>query len=551
LTGLALLQLQVSVDTSWLDYFIIGVYFVFVLGIGAVLRNRMRTSEDYFLAGRSLPSWVTGLAFLGANLGALEILGMGAGAAQYGLMQAHFYWIGAIPAMVFVALFMIPFYYGSRVASVPGFLKLRYNEATRGFNAVTFAIFMILMSGINMYAMAIVLKLLLGWSITASIFLSAAIVLTYVVMGGLSSSIFNEVLQFFLITLGLSPLVIFALVAAGGWSGLQETVNKPEFFHMWADTGSTDNPMAVQWFAIVLGLGFVVSFGYWCTDFLVIQRALAAEDQAASQRTPLIATFPKILYGILAIFPGLIVLSIIPDLGQNPGVENSYNMAVPYVMAYYFPTGMLGLGLTALIAAFMSGMSGNVTAFNTVWTYDIYRSYIRPDEPDGHYVTVGRIATVVGVLLSIGTAYIVLAFESIMDYVQLLHGIFLAPLFATFLLGMFWRRTTPWGGLAGLVSGTVGGVVLWGFELMGIVNYGSPMAGNFWRAIWAWVICFGITIIVTLLTSRSQKTDEELKGLVWGLTEKKEAVETAWYKKPWVLAAAALAITIALNIIFF
>jgi SSS family solute:Na+ symporter len=551
LTGLALLQLQVSVDTSWLDYFIIGVYFVFVLGIGAVLRNRMRTSEDYFLAGRSLPSWVTGLAFLGANLGALEILGMGAGAAQYGLMQAHFYWIGAIPAMVFVALFMIPFYYGSHVASVPGFLKLRYNEATRGFNAVTFAIFMILMSGINMYAMAIVLKLLLGWSITASIFLSAAIVLTYVVMGGLSSSIFNEVLQFFLITLGLSPLVIFALVAAGGWSGLQETVNKPEFFHLWADTGSTDNPMQVQWFAIVLGLGFVVSFGYWCTDFLVIQRALAAEDQAASQRTPLIAAFPKILYGILAIFPGLIVLSIIPDLGQNPGVENSYNMAVPYVMAYYFPTGMLGLGLTALIAAFMSGMSGNVTAFNTVWTYDIYRSYIRPDEPDGHYVTMGRIATVVGVLLSIGTAYIVLAFESIMDYVQLLHGIFLAPLFATFLLGMFWRRTTPWGGLAGLVSGTVGGVVLWGFELMGIVNYGSPMAGNFWRAIWAWVICFGVTIIVSLLTSRSQKTDEELEGLVWGLTEKKEAVETAWYKKPWVLAAAALAITIALNIIFF
>ena len=551
MASVALLQLQVSVDTSWLDYFIIGVYFVFVLGIGAVLRNRMRTSEDYFLAGRSLPSWVTGLAFLGANLGALEILGMGAGAAQYGLMQAHFYWIGAIPAMVFVALFMIPFYYGSRVASVPGFLKLRYNEATRGFNAVTFAIFMILMSGINMYAMAIVLKLLLGWSITASIFLSAAIVLTYVVMGGLSSSIFNEVLQFFLITLGLSPLVIFALVAAGGWSGLQETVNKPEFFHMWANTGSTDNPMAVQWFAIVLGLGFVVSFGYWCTDFLVIQRALAAEDQAASQRTPLIAAFPKILYGILAIFPGLIVLSIIPDLGQNPGVENSYNMAVPYVMAYYFPTGMLGLGLTALIAAFMSGMSGNVTAFNTVWTYDIYRSYIRPDEPDGHYVTVGRIATVVGVLLSIGTAYIVLAFESIMDYVQLLHGIFLAPLFATFLLGMFWRRTTPWGGLAGLVSGTVGGVVLWGFELMGVINYGSPMAGNFWRAIWAWVICFGVTIIVSLLTSRSQKADEELEGLVWGLTEKKEAVETAWYKKPWVLAAAALAIAIALNIIFF
>ena len=551
MTGLALLQLQVSVDETWLDYFIIGVYFLFVLGIGAILRSRMRSSEDYFLSGRSLPSWVTGLAFLGANLGALEILGMGAGAAQYGIMTAHFYWIGAIPAMVFIALFMIPFYYGSRVVSVPGYLKRRYNEATRGFNAVLFAIFMILLSGLNMYAMAIVFQLLLGWSITASIFLSAGIIMTYVVLGGLSSSIFNEVLQFFLITLGLSPLVIFALVAAGGWSGLQETVNRPEFFHMWADTGGTDNPMAAQWFAIVFGLGFVMSFGYWCTDFLVVQRALAAEDLAASQRTPLIAAFPKILYGILAIFPGLIALSVFPELGQSPGLENSYNMAIPYVMAYYLPTGMLGLGLTALLASFMSGMAGNVTAFNTVWTYDIYRAYIRPDEPDGHYVTVGRLATVVGVLLSIGTAYAVLAFESILDYLQLLHGIFLAPLFATFLLGMFWRRTTPWAGFAGLVAGTTGGLALWIFELMGLISYGSPMAGNFWRAIWAWVICFGITIIVTFLTSRSQKTDEELEGLVWGLTEKKEAAEPAWYKKPWVLGVAALAITFVLNIIFF
>jgi solute:Na+ symporter, SSS family len=550
-TVLALLQMQVDVDDSWLDYFIIGVYFLFVLGIGAVLRSRMRTSEDYFLSARSLPSWVTGLAFLGANLGALEILGMGAGAAQYGIMTAHFYWIGAIPAMCFIALFMIPFYYGSRVVSVPGYLKRRYNEATRGFNAVLFAIFMILLSGLNMYAMAIVFQLLLGWSITASIFLSAGIIMTYVVLGGLSSSIFNEVLQFFLITLGILPLVIFALVAAGGWSGLQETVAKPEFFHLWADTGSTGNPMAVQWFAIVFGLGFVLSFGYWCTDFLVVQRALAAEDLAASQRTPLIAAFPKILYGILAIFPGLIAISIFPQLGQSPGLENSFNMAIPYVMAYYLPTGMLGLALTALLASFMSGMAGNVTAFNTVWTYDIYQAYIRADAPDAHYVTVGRIATVVGVILSIGTAYAVLAFESILDYLQLLHGIFLAPLFATFLLGMFWRRTTPWGGFAGLVAGTVAGLVIWGFELMGTIAYGSPMAGNFWRAIWAWIICFGVTIIVSLLTSRSQKSDEELEGLVWGLTEKKEAVEPAWYKRPWVLAAAALAITVALNIIFW
>jgi SSS family solute:Na+ symporter len=550
-TNLGLLQLQVSVDDSWLDYVIIGLYFLFVLGIGAVLRKRMRTSEDYFLSGRSLPSWVTGLAFLGANLGALEILGMGAGAAQYGLMTSHFYWIGAIPAMVFVALFMMPFYYASRVNSVPGYLKLRYNEATRGFNAILFAIFMVLLSGLNMYAMAIVFQLLLGWSITASILLSAGITMTYILLGGLSSSIYNEVLQFFLIVLGITPLVVFALVAAGGWSGLQETVGKEDFFHLWADTGSTGNPMAVQWFGIVLGLGFVMSFGYWCTDFLVVQRALAAEDQAAAQRTPLIAAFPKILFGILAIFPGLIALSLFPQLGQSPGLENSFNMAVPYTMAYYFPTGLLGLGLTALLASFMSGMAGNVTAFNTVWTYDIYQSYIRQNADDRHYVTVGRIATVAGVLISIGTAYVVMAFESILDYLQLLHGIFLAPLFGVFLLGMFWRRATPWGGFAGLVAGTVGGLVIWGFELMGMLTYGSPMAGNFWRSWWAWVICVVTIIGVSLLTSRSRKSDDELQNLVWGLTEKKEAEETAWYKKPWVLAVAALAITVALNIIFF
>lgn len=548
---MALLQLKVSVDKSWLDYLIIGIYFVFVLGIGAILRTKMQSSEDFFLSGRTLPSWVTGLAFLGANLGAIEILGMGAGAAQYGLMQSHFYWIGAIPAMVFIALFMIPFYYGSRVHSVPGYLKLRYNEATRGFNAITFAIFMILLGGINMYAMAIVFQLLLGWNITASILLSAAITAVYITMGGLSSSIYNEVLQFFLITLGLLPLVLFALIDVGGWSGLQETLHKPEFFHLWANTGGTDNPMAVRWFGIVLGLGFVLSFGYWCTDFLVVQRALAAEDMAASQRTPLIAAFPKLMYGIIAIFPGLIVLTIVPHLGQTEAPANSYNMAIPYAMANYFPTGMLGVGLTALLASFMSGMAGSATAFNTVWTYDIYRSYIRQDAPDRHYLNVGRIATVVGIVLSVLTAYIVLQFASIMDYVQLLHGIFLAPLFGTFLLGMFWKGTTPWGGFAGLLSGTLTGLVLYGLELMGIIVYGAPMAGNFWRAWWAWLVCVGVTVAVSMLTSGSRKTDSELQGLVWGLTEKKEGVEPAWYKRPVVLAVAVLAIAIVLNIIFF
>ena len=535
---LALLQAPVQVNDTWLDYFIIGVYFVFVLGIGYVLRTKMQTSEDFFLSGRSLPSWITGLAFLGANLGALEIMGMGAGAAQYGIMQSHYYWIGAIPAMVFVGLFMIPFYYASRVHSVPGFLRLRYNEATRAFNSVLFAIFMILLSGINMFAMALVFELILGWSLTASILLSAAIVLAYVTLGGLSSSIYNEVLQFFLITLGLVPLVVFGLIDVGGLSGLKESIGKPEFFHVWANTGSTNNPFAVQWFYIVFGLGLVQSFGYWCTDFLVVQRALAAEDLAASQRTPLIAAFPKLLYGVLAIFPGLIALSVLPKV-----TANDPNNAVPFAMAHYFPTGMLGFGLTALLAAFMSGMAGNITAFNTVWTYDIYKPYINRNADDHHYLNVGRIATVAGVLLSIATAYLALGFTTIMNYVQVLHGLFLAPLFGTFLLGMFWRRTTGWGGFTGLVAGTGTGVTMY------LISLDAGLGASMARAFWAWIVTLVVTIAVSLITQ--PKPDSELRGLVWGLTEKKEGVEEAWYKKPWVLAVIVLAITVALNIYFW
>jgi SSS family solute:Na+ symporter len=536
--SLALLQSPVQVNDTWLDYFIIVVYFVFVLGIGYVLRTKMQTSEDYFLSGRSLPSWITGLAFLGANLGALEIMGMAAGAAEYGIMQAHYYWIGAIPAMVFVGLFMIPFYYASRVHSVPGFLKLRYNEATRGFNAILFAVFMILLSGINMFAMALVFQLILGWSLTASIFLSAGIVLAYVTLGGLSSSIYNEVLQFFLITLGLVPLVVFGLIDAGGLAGLKESIGDPQFFHVWANTGSTDNPFAVQWFYIVFGLGLVQSFGYWCTDFLVVQRALAAEDLAASQRTPLIAAFPKLLYGVLAIFPGLIALSVLPKV-----TADDPNNAVPYLMAHYFPTGMLGFGLTALLAAFMSGMAGNVTAFNTVWTYDIYKPYINRNADDRHYLNVGRIATVVGVLLSIVTAYLALGFTTIINYVQVLHGIFLAPLFGTFLLGMFWRRTTGWGGFTGLFAGTVTGASMY------LISLDDGLGASMARALWAWAVTLVVTIAVSLVTQ--PKPDSEMRGLVWGLTEQREAKEEAWYKKPWVLAVTVLAITIALNIYFW
>jgi SSS family solute:Na+ symporter len=550
---LALASMQaapVTANVGWVDYLIIAIYFAVTLGIGFALRSRMRSSEDFFLSGRSLPSWVTGLAFVGANLGALEILGMGANAAQYGILQAHFYWIGAIPAMIFVAIFMMPFYYGSKTHSVPGFLKLRYNEATRGFNAISFGVLTVLTSGINMYAAALVFNVLLGWSLTACIWLSALFIMVYILLGGLSSSIYNETLQFFLIVLGLLPLTVLGLISVGGWSGLQERINNPAFFHLWAGTAGNDNPFGVNFIGIALGLGFVLSFGYWCTDFLVVQRALAAEDEAAAERTPLIATFPKLFFPFIAIVPGLIILSVLPGLGHGGGFQNSYNMAIPYAMVHYFPSGLLGLGLTALLASFMSGMAGNVTAFNTVWTYDIYRSYIKRDAPDSHYLWMGRIITVVGILLSVGTAYIAAGFTSIMDYVQALFSIFNAPLLATFLLGMFWRRTTPWGGFVGLVVGTLVSITLWFTEqFMHLYSLGSSEGSSMWRALIAWAVCFVVTIVVSLFTR--PKPETELKGLVYSLTPKAEVKETVWYKRPLVLAIIALVILVVFNILFF
>jgi solute:Na+ symporter, SSS family len=545
-----LIMSAITANANWVDYLIIVIYFVVTLGIGFALRKRMKSSDDFFLSGRSLPSWVTGLAFVGANLGALEILGMGANAAQYGLMQAHFYWIGAIPAMIFVAIFMMPFYYGSKAHSVPDFLKMRYNEATRAFNALSFAVLTLLTSGINMFAAALVFNLLLGWSLNACIWLAALFIMVYILLGGLTSSIYNETLQFFLIVAGLLPLTIIGLISVGGWDGLKARINNPAFFHLWANTAGNNNPFGVNFIGIVLGLGFVLSFGYWCTDFLVVQRALAAEDKAAAERTPLIATFPKLFFPFLAIVPGLIILSVMPGLGHGSGFQNSYNMAIPYAMARYLPNGVLGLGLTALLAAFMSGMAGNVTAFNTVWTYDLYRSYIKRDAPDAHYLWMGRIVTVVGIILSIGTAYIASSFTSIMDYVQVLFSIFNAPLLATFLLGMFWKRTTSWGGFWGLVVGTVCSIVLWvGEQFLHIFSFGSSEGSSMWRALIAWGACFVVTIVVSLLTK--PQPESELKGLVYSLTPKAQVVETVWYKRPWVLAGVALAIFFVFNIIFF
>jgi solute:Na+ symporter, SSS family len=536
-------------SVGFVDYLIIVIYFVFVLGIGFALKKQMVSTEDFFLSGRSIPSWITGLAFISANLGAIEVMGMAANGAQYGIMTAHFYWVGAIPAMLFLALFMMPFYYGSRIHSVPEYLKLRFNEATRAFNAISFAIMTVLMSGINMYAMALVFKLLLNWDMTASIVVSAAVVLGYTALGGLTSSIYNEVLQFFLIVLGFLPLAIIGLTNVGGWSGLESQLPQG-FAHLWsqAGTGNFSNPMGVDWIGIFAGLGFVLSFGYWCTDFLVIQRALAAEDLPSAQRTPLIAAFPKVLFPAITVLPGMLALVLVPQLGSNRG-DLSYNQALPLMLMKFYPPGMLGIGLTAMLASFMSGMAGNITAFNTVWTYDIYKSYIKKDGTDKHYLWMGRLATAVGIVVSIFTAFIVMSFESIMDYMQLIFSFVNAPLFATFLLGMFWKRTTPWGAFYGLVAGTLGAGVMYLLEQAKVIGFPSPMAGNFWRSAAAWVVCFLITIVISFFTK--PKPIEELQGLVWGTGPKFDFSSLPWYKRPAVLAAIVAVMTLACNLLFW
>ncbi len=534
-------------QVGFVDYLIILLYFGFVLGIGFALKKQMVSSEDFFLSGRSIPSWITGLAFISANLGAIEVMGMAANGAEYGAMTAHFYWIGAIPAMLFLALFMMPFYYGSKIRSVPEYLKRRFNEPTRAFNALSFAVMTILMSGINMYAMALVFKLLLNWDMSASILVSASVVLAYTALGGLTSSIYNEVLQFFLIVAGFLPLTVLGLTHVGGWQAL--SLRLPEgFCHLWAQTAGTANPMGIDWLGIVSGLGFVLSFGYWCTDFLVIQRALAAENLAAAQRTPLIAAFPKVLFPAITILPGMLALALIPELGSNSD-NYSYNQALPLMLVKFYPPGMLGVGLTAMLASFMSGMAGNITAFNTVWTYDIYQSYIAKGKSDRHYLWIGRLATAFGIIISIATAYLVMSFQSIMDYMQTIFSFFNAPLFATFLLGMFWRRTTPWGAFWGLVCGTTSAGVQFILMNQGVISYCSPMAGNFWRSTIAWCVCFFTTIAISFITR--PKPESELQGLVWGTGPKGDTSGLPWYKQPTVLACLIIVATLACNLFFW
>ena len=575
------------------DYAVMAIYFAAVLGVGWVLRRVMRTSTDFFLSGRSLPAWITGIAFISANLGAQEVIGMGASGAKYGIATSHFYWVGAIPAMVFVGLFMMPFYYGSRARSVPEYLRLRFDEKTRTLNAVSFAAMTIFSSGVSMYAMGKLFNLLLGWSFDVSIMVSAVIVLAYVLLGGLTSAIYNEVLQFFLIVFGFAPLVWLGLEAIGGWEGLTARLAEVSsarglpadaYTSAWSNLGdSAQNPVGVEWFGLVMGLGFVLSFGYWCTDFLVVQRAMAADSMTAARRTPLIAAVPKMLFPFLVILPGMIALALaadhaggagqglipakltadgVPLLDSTGRLVLDYDLATPMMLVHLFPSGMLGLGLTALLASFMSGMAGNVTAFNTVWTYDIYQSHIRRGGSDAHYLMMGRIATVGGILLSVAAAYLASAFNNIMDLLQLVFAFVNAPLFATFALGMFWRRSTGHGAFTGLLSGTIAAALHHGLTLpagahagvkggfFGVMHtYPSELAQTFWTAIIAWTTCFLVTVLVSIAT-RPRPADD-LRGLVYSLTPRPSDAGLPWIRRPWVLAVAVLGLTVALNFVFY
>ncbi len=573
-------------ELHWIDYLIMIIYFLFVLGIGWFLRKYMKNANAFLEAGRSMPAWVAGLAFISTNLGALEVMGMTGSGMKYGMLTTHFYWIGAIPAMIFLALFMMPFYYGSKARSVPEFLKLRYDEKTRGLNAILFALMTILASGISMYALAILMENVLGWDFNLSLWVSALIVLGYTYLGGLSSAIYNEVLQFFIIVIGLLPLVFLSLKDVGGWFGLKEKLEtfavannfaSDTYTTTWKYAGeAASNPMGVEWFGILFGLGFVLSFGYWCTNFLIVQRAFAAESKAAARKVPLIGALPKMFIPFLIIVPGIISLALFNDQGSAFNSEFPvangkpiYDYTIIMLLKYYLPAGVFGLGITALLASFMSGMAGNVSAFNTVWTYDIYQSYIRPqtgnEEADGkHYLKVGRIATVAGILLSIASAYIASKFGNIMDFLQTIFSMINAPLFAVIFLGMFWKRTTGHAAFTGLLLGFLmallhhgltvpagAGTLFKGGWIAVIHTYPVEMAQNFWTAIIAFSVSTFATVGLTFVTPQL-KSEDDLKGLVYSLTPREaDDSHLPWYERPAGLAILVAVICLILTVIFW
>jgi len=639
------------IQLQWIDYTILIAYVAFVIGIGWTLARYMKTSSDFLTSARSIPTWVTGLAFISANLGALELVGMAASGAKYGIATAHFYWVGAIPAMIFLAVFMMPFYYGSKARSTPEYLKMRFDERVRGFNAILFAVMTIFASGISMDALAKLLNQLLGWNYNFALLICSGVVLLYVLKGGLTSAIYTEVLQFFMIVLGFAPVVYLGLKDVGGWGAmthsLQAVAVNPSALGLkdagityapdaWTSAwtpvlaGSTHNPMGVDWFAMIFGLGFVLSFGYWCTNFLVVQRAMAAKNMTAARNTPLVAAVPKMFFPFLVIVPGMIAVALtsMPDknyripppivseenyakaidavknaspaesvaavkavgdaLGTkvaadkiaslvaanaasklsdpqikqglyNSITENYYSGVILSLIKKYCPPGLFGLALTALLASFMSGMAGNVTAFNTVFTYDLYQAYFVKGKSDRHYFITGKVITVVGIILSMGAAYFAKQYDNAMDVIQLVFSFVNAPIFATFLLGMFWKRTTSTGAFLGLFGGIATSAVVHGLTVaegkggwLGhkLYEFPSSMAQNFWLAAFAFIVCFSLTVVISLATART-KTDAELKGLVYSLTPKIVDNNIPFYQKPAVVGIVLLIVCIVLNFIFW
>jgi SSS family solute:Na+ symporter len=554
------------VHLSPIDVAIIAFYFALVIAIGFYLKGQSNTGEDFFMAGREMTAWVAGLSFLSANLGALELMGWAGGAYQYGIMAVHAYWIGAIPAILFLALVMMPFYYISKTHSVPGYLKLRFGEPSRALSAISFAFMTVLMSGVNMFAMAKVMQIVLGWDINFSIWVSSLTVAIYVTLGGLRSAIFNEVLQFFLIWAGALLIPILGLYEAGGWGNLKlQIINRvgEQYVHVWAGVGTfANNPMGINWFGIVFGLGAVISMGYWTTDFLVVQRILAAKDIRSAEMAPIIGAGFKMLVPIIVILPGLIGLAVLPVKLVPESVAavtgaHSYNDVLPLMLARYCGPGLLGLGITALIAGFMSGMAGNVSAFTTVWTYDIYRALFNKNASDAHYVSMGRWTTVIGVLISVGTAYLVMQFASIMDYVQALFSFFIAPLFGTVVLGMLWKRATGPAGFWGLLCGTLSSIGMWtwvkidpsALRYVALSPYAKGLAQDYFQALWSFVVCVVVTVVVSLATK--PMPDSELHGLVYGLTEVPAIEDVPLYEKPLFWAGVVTVVFVALNIIFW
>ncbi|RZU42914.1 sodium:solute symporter family protein [Edaphobacter modestus] len=555
------------------DIAVLALYFVLVIFIGFYVKGSTNTSEEFFLAGREMSAWIAGLSFVSANLGSLELMGWAGAAYQYGILAAHWYWIGAIPAMLFLGIVMMPFYYISKTHSVPGYLKLRFGEGARGVSAVSFALMTILMSGVNMYSMALVMKVVLGWNISFSIWVGAVTVAIYVMLGGLRSAIINEVLQFILIWAGAALIPILGLIEAGGWQNLKAqiaaNVGSNDYTHLWSTLGSfRDNPMGVHWTGIVFGLGFVISFGYWTTDFLVVQRVLSANNLRAAKMAPVIGAAFKMAVPLIVIVPGLLALTVLknPDgslmhlVGEDVAAvtgQHSYNEVLPLMLIRYCGPGLLGLGITALVAGFMSGMAGNVSAFSTVWTYDLYGAYMKKNAPDRHYVAMGRWSTVVGMLLSVGTAYLVAHAASIMDYVQALFSFFIAPLFGTVVLGMLWKRATRAGGFWGLLSGTVASIAMWvwvqrdgtALHYIALSADAKPMAENLYRALWSFLICVLITCVVSFLTKPTPVA--QLAGLVYGATELPDDGARSLWQKPIFWACVVIVVFFILNLIFW